>query len=89
MRNSINKILFIVSGIILFSSCEQVIELDLRDSDARIVVEGTITDEPGSCRVKISRVVNYDAANTPNPVSGANVTLIDNGTSYILEEAAP
>lgn len=89
MRNSFYKILPLFLGILFFSSCEQVIELDLRDSDARIVIEGRITDEPESCIVQISRVVNYDATNSSNPVSGASVTLIDNGTSFILEESAP
>jgi hypothetical protein len=89
MRNSFFKILIIISGILLLSSCEQVIELDLRDSDARIVIEGSITDEPGSCVVKISRVANYDEPNTPNTISGASVSIIDNGISYVMEETEP
>lgn len=89
MRNTINKIFALISGILLLSSCEQVIELDLRDSDARIVIEGSITDEPGSCRVRVTQVVNYDAPNTPNTISGASVSIIDNGVSYVMEETEP
>lgn len=89
MKNTINKIFALISGILLLSSCEQVIELDLRDSDARIVIEGSITDEPGSCRVRVTQVVNYDAPNTPNTISGASVSIIDNGVSYIMEETEP
>ena len=72
--------------VVLLSSCEQVIELPLRDSDARLVVEGSITDDSGSCRVRLSRVVNYDQSNDPLLVSGATVLLYDNGTEYTLPE---
>ena len=72
--------------VVLMSSCEQVIDLPLRDSDARLVIEGGITDDPGSCRVRLSRVVNYDQSNDPLLVSGATVLLYDNGTEYTLTE---
>ncbi|MFM2285067.1 MAG: hypothetical protein RLZZ543_564 [Bacteroidota bacterium] len=72
--------------LVLMSSCEQVIDLPLRDSDARLVIEGGITDDPGSCRVRLSRVVNYDQSNDPLLVSGATVLLYDNGTEYTLSE---
>lgn len=86
------KILFIsnlIVGLIFLSSCEQVIELDLNNADSRIVIEGNISDEPGSCVVKLSRVANYNASNTPLFVIGASVTIIDNGISYELEEISP
>jgi hypothetical protein len=72
--------------VVLFSSCEQVIDLPLRDSDARLVIEGSITDDPGSCRVRLSRVVNYDQSNDPLLVSGASVLIYDDGTEYSLSE---
>ncbi len=72
--------------VVLLSSCEQVIDLPLRDSDARLVIEGGITDDPGSCRVRLSRVVNYDQSNDPLLVSGASVLIYDNGAEYSLTE---
>jgi hypothetical protein len=76
----------IILLLVLFSSCEQVIDLPLRDSDARLVIEGGITDDSGSCRVRLSRVVNYNASNDPSLVSGANVVLFDNDLQYSLTE---
>jgi hypothetical protein len=72
--------------LILLSSCEQVIDLPLRDSDARLVIEGGITNDSGSCRIQLSRVVNYNASNDPALVSGASVVLFDNGVQYSLTE---
>lgn len=83
----LSSLILVIAG--LFSSCEQVIDLDLRDSDARLVVEAQVTDEPGSCKVQLTRVVNYDATNEPNYVTGAVVTMNDNGTLVALQEVSP
>lgn len=71
----------------LFSSCEKVIDLKLKNSDAGIVIEGAVTDQPGPYRVKISRKVNFDEANVFPAVNGASVIISDNmGSRDTLKE---
>lgn len=72
---------------LLFSSCEKVIDLDLNSADPKIVIEGSITDQPGTYTVKLTRTVNFDESNAFPPVSGAVVTINDNtGNSETLTE---
>lgn len=82
-------LLSIISSIFYLSACEKVIDLELRDADKRLVVDASITDDSGSCRVTLSRVVNYSESNTPDRVSNASVKLTDNGVEYSLFEIEP
>jgi hypothetical protein len=83
-------IAFISAIAFLFSSCEKVIDLKLKNSDAGIVIEGAVTNEPGPYRVKISRKVNFDEPNIFPPVNGAKVVITDNtGITDTLSEVSP
>ena len=67
-----------------FLSCQKVIQVDLNSSAPVIVIEGTISDQPGPYQVAISQTVE---PNTFPPVSGADVTMSDNlGNSEVLTE---
>jgi hypothetical protein len=72
-----------------FSSCKKVIDIHIHESDQQYVVEGIITNEPGSCKVLLTRTVHFSASNQFPDVSGAVVTLRDNGTVYTLSESQP
>lgn len=89
MRYLTSYTIAFISLVIALSSCEKVIDIKLNPNDSRLVVEAQITDEPGSCIVKLSRVINYDQANSYPNVSGALVTITDNGTVYQLIESIP
>lgn len=79
--------LFIALLLVLFSACEDVIDIDLKDVEPQIVIEGTVTDQPGSCTVKISKTGDYFELSTFPAVSGAVVKITDDaGNSEILQE---
>jgi hypothetical protein len=71
-------------------SCEKVIDVNLNDSDTRLVVEGDITDEAGPYKVKLSRTVNFNESNNMPPVYGALVIISDStiGHSDTLSQLA-
>lgn len=75
----------------LVCSCEKVIDIDLNQAAARLVVTANITDEPGPYYVRLARTVNFDAANNDFPaVPGAIVTVADDhGNSELLTEVTP
>jgi uncharacterized protein DUF4249 len=85
----VRNLFLLITSILFISACEEVIEIDLNSSDPRIVIEGTVTDQPGSYQVLISKTADYyDQANYP-AVSGAQVTISDdNGFSEELIETA-
>jgi len=85
MRN--HKKIISVLILFIFYSCEKVIDIDLKNSEPKIVIDGTITDQPGPYTVKISKTGDYYKPGTFPAVAGAEVTISDNaGNSEILSE---
>lgn len=73
---SITRIIFIIS-IASLSACDEVTELDLKQTPARVVIEGLLTNKPGYQSVKISRSTRfYGSGQTPR-VEDATVRVTD------------
>lgn len=84
------KYLFLFIGYLLLSSCEKVIDVNLKTAPAKLVIEGNITNEEGPYTVKLSKTVAYIGPNEFPPVSGAVVTISDNtGDTETLAETSP
>ena len=85
-----NKFLILSLSIIL-GSCQKVINIDLKNKDATLVIEGTVTDSPTIPHtVKITKSVSFSADNVFPNVSGANVSINDNaGNTVTLNETSP
>ena len=76
--------------IISFSSCEKVIDLDLTNVEKKYVIEGVITDQAGTAQVRISQTKDFDQPNDFPAISGAIVTVRENGGPAIaFAEASP
>lgn len=85
MRNSIFAVVSIL-GLISFSSCEKVIDIDLKESDNKLVIEGKLNND-GECTVKLTQVKNYDQDNEFPSVDNAIVVIFDNlGNLDTLEQ---
>jgi hypothetical protein len=68
-------------------SCQKVIDLNLRNNSGQLVIEGNITNLPGSQYIKLSQNVAFTSTNTYPPVSGAVVTVGDtSGNTYHFTE---
>jgi hypothetical protein len=75
MRNQTKIIIFLLT--LLWFSCEEIIKIDLEGTDARIVIEGIITDGPGPYTVRLSKTTDYfDPSDYPF-VSDAQVVISD------------
>ncbi|TEW67973.1 DUF4249 domain-containing protein [Mucilaginibacter phyllosphaerae] len=76
--------------LLLHTSCEKVIDVDIKDDTGIVVIEGNITDVTGLQTVKISRNTSFDNTNTYPAVSGATVKLNDQaGNEYQMAESQP
>jgi hypothetical protein len=87
---SIPYILYILVTAILLSSCEKVIDIDLNTADKKYVIEGLITDQPGTARVMLTQTKNFNEDNNFPGVSGAVITIKENGGPAIpFAETSP
>lgn len=90
MKNILKLAIGFLSTLVLFTSCEKVIDIDLKDADKKYVVEAEINDQPGPYFVKVSRTVSFSEKNQFPAVQGAQVTISDNaGTLDTLIEVQP
>lgn len=92
--NSILKYItyfFLSFGILLtFASCEKVIDVKLDTSANQIVIEGAITDQPGTQTITISESVPYTNSNQYPAVTGAQVLVTDDANhSWTFTETKP
>jgi hypothetical protein len=82
------KIIMIVISVIMMSSCEKEIELDLNSSNPKYVIEGEIPQNE-LATVKITKTVNFSDSNNFPTVKGAIVTITDEiGTTEQLIETS-
>ena len=79
---NISLILIMGAGLFL-ASCEDVIQLDLKEATTRIVIDASLNASGGECQVALSRTLGFYAANSTDPVTGADVELIQASGSKI------
>jgi Domain of unknown function (DUF4249) len=81
----------LLSTVLLLSSCEKVIDIDLNSEDPYIVIEAEVTnDNTAPQTVRITKSLNFSDNNTFPAVSGAAITLSDDaGNSVSLTETSP
>lgn len=82
------KLVTLFSGILfLFTSCEDVIELDLASTEPRLVIESTLDVTSQNAQVIITRSNDFYDDAIQEKVSGAKVTLTSSsGKAYVLSE---
>lgn len=80
----------IAAILLVLSSCQKVINLNLRTAAPKYVVEGNVTNLPGPYQVKLSQTEAVDSTTPFNGVSGAQITIADNaGHTETLKEVQP
>lgn len=81
-------ILAALSLVITFTACEKVIDVDLNNSDPKMVIEGQLADDGDIGWIALTRSVNFDESNDFPKVSNAEVIITDNeGNTEMLTEA--
>ena len=78
MKQLIKNLTLAIGSIItlfVLSSCEKVIDLELKDSAPVIVIDATISNQSQNHFVRISKTLPFNKQTTFNGVKGAQVTL--------------
>ena len=84
------SLLFIAVISLISISCEKIVNIDLNSSSPHIVIEGSISDQPGPYIIKLSQTVNFNVSNVFPPIVGANIVMSDNlGNTELLIESLP
>jgi hypothetical protein len=77
-------------AIAFLSSCEKVIDVDIKDAAPAIVIEGIVTNRVDSQVVKISRSALFGQTNVFPAVRGAVVSITEDGRrKATLQESRP
>lgn len=76
--------------LLIAHSCTKVIDLKLRNSSGKLVIEGNITNIRGLQYIKLSQNISFTDTNNYPPVTGAIVNISDKaGNNYQLSEGLP
>ncbi len=87
---TLNIVLILIFSVMLFSACEDQIDMDIKDGEQALVVEGWLTNKPENHYVKIYLTKALSSNNAFEPVAGAAVTLKDDaGNTEVLQEKEP
>lgn len=87
MLKSMFYITAILLAVLVTSSCEKIIQVDLGDAPNQFVIEGVITDQEEAQLVKLSRSVPFSETNSFPAVQGATVKVSDDtGNNWIFTE---
>lgn len=70
--------LLLSSLLLLISSCEEKIDLDLNEAAARVVIDAQLSDASAIQRIRISRSVGFDDPINTSGVKGATIAVKDN-----------
>lgn len=57
--------------------CEREVDIKLKDSESKVVIEGWVTDMPGPYEFKVSKTISYLGDGSESLVSGAQIILKD------------
>lgn len=86
------KLLILLGFVILFTACEDVVEVDLEEAQPRLIVDAILQWEKGTSganqTIKLSRTRGF-FEQEPNPVSGADIVVRNSsGVEFNFEELA-
>lgn len=85
MRKLFN--IFGIFSILVLSSCEEIISIEIPSANPNVVVEAFLTNEPQSQIIRLRESQNYFDESNPKPITGAEVSVQDNhGHNYTFIE---
>ncbi len=83
------RYLAVIIILLIGTSCEKVVNIKLDTADKKYVVEGVLTNQPGTCMVLLSQTHDFDASNDFIGISGATVQITEkDGPTTLLTETS-
>jgi len=89
LRKNVWLLMMLVAGTPVFISCEEVMDVSFASNSSReLVVEGSITTDTMPHMVRLSYTGDYFSNAEIDMVSGAEVTISNGDTTFVLLEAS-
>ena len=79
-------IILIVSSLIIFTSCQDVIDIELNKTEPKLVVEGEINNIDEGCSIKLSKTGDYFSPTGYTLVSKAVISISGNNETVSFSE---
>jgi len=70
-------------GLLFFSSCEKVIEIELNEADRRTIIEANLSLEDSTFTATVSKTAAYFAAESISFIEDAQLTLTDGAGNFV------
>ncbi|WP_375579217.1 DUF4249 family protein [Marivirga tractuosa] len=83
MKAHKNKILSLILAIIVSWGCQEIIDIDIPQTDPKLVIEGRLLNERSFQSIKISESLNYYDTTGLEPFTDAKVSLMDADNNLI------
>jgi len=84
----INIFFFLIISTLFFTSCEDVIDVDLEEGESQLTVDAWLTDQPENQIITLTFTQPYFNNNEPSPALNAVVNVVDNeGNTYNFTDA--
>ena len=71
------NLIYFFASILLFTSCEEILDLDLNSMNPKIVIEADLNDLSNKQSIHISRTVDFDELSSNEPINKASVKVVD------------
>ena len=78
MMSYLNKFILFSFIILLFTSCDKVITLPIKENESILVIEGNITDQAGPYYVKLSKSISINDSISNPIINNGTVIIFDN-----------
>ncbi|MGM0579309.1 MAG: DUF4249 family protein [Bacteroidota bacterium] len=85
MRTNRNIIWSLLFAVLLSWGCQEIIDLEIDQSESRLVIEGDIVDKNAIQRIKVSKSLNYYDTGKMTPVLDADISLLDENDNVLSE----
>lgn len=85
MRANKYKILSLIMAVLVSWGCQEIIDIDLTQSEKKLVIEGRLVSESSFQSIKISESLNYYDTSGLSPFEEAEVILLDDNSNQITQ----
>lgn len=83
MKSNQKKLFSLLIAVVMSWSCQEIIDVDLEQSESKLVIEGVLVDQESFQKIKISESLNYFDTTGLSPFTEAEVNLLDSDYNLI------
>ncbi len=85
---TVKKFVILAASLALLSACTEKVDVQLGDTEPKVVIEAYLATETDSSYVKLSRSINYFASGGSPAITDATVEITGNGNTILFNHIA-